>query len=296
LYGFANIGPESEVKSENRKVLRRLAGRAGAFTLARLTGAALIAIFASEAGAAATWQSTISAEPPGTFPEPRSLRATYNFGWSGLTAATADVHFSKPSANRFQLEGAGRTVGLARALWKFDVSYRSLCDASNLRPIESNQIETVRSKKVATHLTFNNNRVTRARTEDTGPSKPKDFSAPNLFDLLSALLYLRSQPLKERTSYRVVVYPTTSAYVATVSVLGREKVSVHAGSYNAIKLDLQLSKIGKNSQLEPHKKFRKATIWISDDPDRLILRIEAQIFVGTIFSELQSVRLDSPKP
>jgi hypothetical protein len=296
LYGFANIRPTSEVKSEYQNVLRRRAHRAGASALARLTGAALILIFASGAGAAPSWQSTISTEPPGTFPELRPLGATYNFGWSGLTAATADVHCSKPSANRFQVEGTGRTIGLVRALWKFDVSYRALCDASNLRPVESNQIETIRSKKIATHLTFNNNRVTRTRTDDSGPGKPKDFSAPNLFDLYSALLYLRSQPLKERTSQRVVVYPATSAYVATVTVLGREKVNVRAGSYSAIKLDLQLSKVGKNFQLEPHKKFRKATIWVSDDPDRLILRVEAQIFVGTIFAELQSVRLDSAKP
>jgi hypothetical protein len=70
---------------------------------------------------------------------------------------------------------------------------------------------------------------------------------------------------------------------------------MHAGSYNAIKLDLQLKRIGKHLQLEPHRKFRRATIWVSDDPERLLLRIEAQVFVGTVFAELQSVHLDNPK-
>jgi hypothetical protein len=46
--------------------------------------------------------------------------------------------------------------------------------------------------------------------------------------------------------------------------------------------------------LEPHKKFRRATIWVSDDAERLILRIDAQISVGTVFAELQSVRFDDP--
>jgi len=76
-------------------------------------------------------------------------------------------------------------------------------------------------------------------------------------------------------------------------VTGREKISVHAGSYNAIKVDLQLNKIGKNLELEPHRKFRRATIWLSDDADRIILRIEAQVFVGTVFAELQSVRFEN---
>ena len=109
------------------------------------------------------------------------------------------------------------------------------------------------------------------------------------------MLYLRSQPLKERSVYRVVVYPANNAYLVTTTVLGREKISVHAGSYNAIKIDLQLLRVGKQLQLEPHRKFRRATIWVSDDTDRILLRIEAQIYVGTIFAELQTVRFDNPK-
>ena len=109
------------------------------------------------------------------------------------------------------------------------------------------------------------------------------------------MLYLRSQPLKERAVYRVVAYPATNAYLATITVVGREKVSVHAGSYNAIKLDLQLKRVGKKRQLEPHRKFRRATIWVSDDAERLLLRIEAQVFVGTVFADLQSVSFDTPK-
>jgi hypothetical protein len=95
--------------------------------------------------------------------------------------------------------------------------------------------------------------------------------------------------------YRVVVYPATNAYLATITVAGREKISVHAGSYNAIKLDLQLKRVGKQLELEPHRKFRRATIWVSDDADRLLLRVEAQIFVGTIFADLQSVHFESPR-
>ena len=116
---------------------------------------------------------------------------------------------------------------------------------------------------------------------------------PHLFDLHSAALYLRSQPLKEGSAYRLPVYPATNAYLAIIKVIGRDRISVHAGTYNAIKLDLQLKRIGKHLELEPYKKFRRATIWVSDDAERLILRIEAQIFVGTVFAELQSMHFDN---
>jgi hypothetical protein len=246
---------------------------------------------------AENWQATLSKDPAGNFPELRPLRASYRFGWSGLTAATGDVHFTKPSENKFQLDGTGRTIGFVRALWKLDVNYQAVASSETLRPIETQQTESYRSKKIVTHLTFTNYGVTRARTEGKGAAAPKtrQFNFPNLFDLFSAMLYLRSQPLKDRSVYRVVAYPATNAYLATVTVIGREKVSVHAGSYNAIKLDLQLKRIGKHLELQPHRKFRRATIWVSDDAERLLLRIEAQVFVGTVFAELQSVRFDNPR-
>jgi Protein of unknown function (DUF3108) len=260
-------------------------GRVSKGVLLAFLGAALANAHAAE------WQATLTKEPPGKFPELRPLQATYRFGWSGFTAGTGEAHFNKPSETRCELQGTGRTTGLARALWRYDVTYRAVADARSLRPVESTQTETVKSKKIVTQLSFTSSGVTRSRTE-SGTTKSKQLNLPNLFDLHSAMLYLRSQPLKEKSVQRVVVYPNTTPYLATLTLLGRERISVHAGSYNALKLDLKLSKVGKNLQLEPHKKFRRATIWLSDDNDRVILRIEAQIFVGTVFAELQSARFD----
>ena len=214
-----------------------------------------------------------------------------------MTAATGEIHFTKPSNDRFEFEGTGRTIGLVRALWKFDVTQRAVANSQTLAPIETQQTESYRSKKIATHLTFTSSGVTRTRTEGEGAATKtttRDFALPKLFDLHSAALYLRSQPLKEGNVYRLAVYPATNAYLATIKVRGREKISVHAGTYSAIKLDLQLKRIGKHLELEPHKKFRHATIWVSDNAERIILRIEAQIFVGTVFAELQSMRFDNP--
>lgn len=256
---------------------------------------ALLLAFLGATGAsvhAAEWQATLTKEPPGKFPELRPMQANYRFGWSGFTAGTGEARFAKTSETRCELQGTGRSTGLARALWRYDVTYRGVADPRTLRPIESTQSEAFKNKKIVTQLSFAaGGGLTRSRTE-SGATKSKQVNLPNLYDLHSAMLYLRSQPLKEKSVQRVVVYPNTTPYLATLSVLGREKISVHAGSFNAIKIDLKLSKVGKDLQLEPHKKFRRATIWLSDDNDRLILRIEAQIFVGTVFAELQSVRFD----
>ena len=65
-------------------------------------------------------------------------------------------------------------------------------------------------------------------------SKTRHFELPNLHSIDSALFYLRSQPLKRDGAQRIVVYPTTSAYLCTITPVGREHITVPAGSYEAI--------------------------------------------------------------
>src|SRR6266705_1087140 len=154
----------------------------------RITQCAITILLASCTGSlAADWQATLRKEAAGNFPELRPLRAAYRFGWSGVTAATGEVHFTKPSNDRFELEGTGRTIGLVRALWKLDVTHRAVANSQTLAPIETQQTESYRSKKIANHLTFTNSVVTRPRTEGEGAAAAKtttrDFTLPELFDL-----------------------------------------------------------------------------------------------------------------
>ena len=248
---------------------------------------------------AANWESTLTPSSPRSFPGPRPLHAKYRFGWSGLTGGFGEVRVSKASGGRLQVDAKVQTSGLARALWKYDANHTSTADAGTLRPLEVRMIENDRSKKIVTICSYDPTGVTSKELETPGKDPApilRRFDAPNLFDLQTGLFYLRSQSLEERSVQRIIVYPGNQPYLATVTVLGRERLTVPAGTYNAIKLDLQLSKIGKDRELKPYKKFRRATAWFSDDGDRVLLRIEAQVFVGTVFGELQSVEFDNAKP
>lgn len=252
----------------------------------------LLLAVSTSSPSAENWESTLTASSPPSFRGPRPLRAKYGFSWSGFSGALGEARVTRSRDDSFQLDGEIHTTGLVRALWRFDGTHLSIVDADTLRPRTMKQVENFRNKKVVTRLTFDKTGVTSRETET--PSKGKEpeehrFESPGLFDLYSALLYLRSQPLRDHDVQRIVVYPATSAYLATVTVLGHERFTGPTGTYNSIKLDLQLSKIGKNRELKPHKKFRRATAWLSDDSDRLLLKIEAQIFVGSVQAELQSV-------
>ena len=248
---------------------------------------------------AENWESTVPPLTPGPFAEIRPARAQYNFAWHGLTAATAELHLTKTADGHFRLEASGGTTGLARALWKFDVKNTSTSDARTFRPIEAREVETGSGKTLDTDVSFAPDKVTSRREERIGSSvksKTRTFDFPDVLSLNSAMLYLRAKPLQLGAVQRIVVYPATSGYLCTVTVVGRERITVPTGAYDAIKVDLQLDKIGKMRELLPHKKFKRASVWLTNDADHMILRIEAQVFIGTVVAELQSIQFDEPKP
>jgi hypothetical protein len=245
--------------------------------------------------AAAPWESTVTASSPPAFPNPRPMHSRYGFSWSGFPCANAEIQLNRAGGNRLQLDLSTRTTGLARTLWKFDATGSSIVEASTLRPMSVRQIENDRGKHIVTELAFSSTGVDSKVTETPqNETKVRRFDYPRVFDLQSAMLYLRSQSLQEGSVQRIVVYSATAPYLATVTVLGRERLTVPAGTYNAIKFDLQLNRI-KDGKLQPHRKFRRAYAWLSDDADRLLLKIEAQVFIGSVLCELQSVDFENPK-
>lgn len=243
------------------------------------------------------WQRKLSSDKPGPFPLPHALRANYSLGWFTFKGGEANAVFSKPRGNLVQLEVRGGTTGWVRGLWKLDASHKAIAHASTLRPIQVKQIEAYSGKTITTRLAFNERGVTSLRVPrppEAIPPKEQKFLFPDLFDMQTALLWVRSQRLVPGESYSLVVFPATTPYLATVRVIGREKIRVKAGRFSALKFELKLQKVTPELGLEPHKKFKRGVAWISDDADRIVLRAEAEIFVGSVWAELQSVKLTGP--
>ena len=76
-------------------------------------------------------------------------------------------------------------------------------------------------------------------------------------------------------------------------MLGRSQVRVRAGEFPAIECSVALEKINKYGELEPRKGFKSAHAWLSDDADRLLIKVEAQVFVGSVTLELEKVSFAS---
>jgi hypothetical protein len=241
------------------------------------------------------WTQTLtSGKGPGSFVPPPPMHLTYRFGWSGIQAATADVHFYSPTRDTFEVEATGATSGFPRALFKIDIYHRATEDKSTLRLIHFYQEEKYRAETVKTNVDFARDEVTglREKIPSDHPPKPNTFKFAPVFDLTTALLWVRSQPLVDGETESIVVWASNAPYLATVKVIGRDTIKIDGRKEKAIKVDLKLNGIDKKMQLKEHKLFKGGRGWLSDDDKRIPLRIEADIFIGYVFAELESVRFD----
>jgi hypothetical protein len=81
-------------------------------------------------------------------------------------------------------------------------------------------------------------------------------------------------------------------YLVRLKVIGRETLRWLGEQRKVIRCAMEIDGIGKDYSLQPHKEFQRGTVWVSDDPLRLPLRIEVKVFVGSVFAELE--RIDVP--
>jgi hypothetical protein len=173
-----------------------------------------------------------------------------------------------------------------------DAEHTAWCSAASLRPIRLEQTETFKGETLATKTEFSDENVrwTTIKTPSKEPPmREHKFKCANVLDLQTGWLFVRSQRLQVGDHYRFVDFPGKGGYLVDVEVLGREKLKVAAGTYDAIKCQVRLQGVTKRLELEPHKKFKRAFAWLSDDPDRLLLKVDAEVFVGSVWCELQSV-------
>lgn len=272
-------------------------GRGGAGA-AVVTRAALALCVGFAAGAQAQdWRATLRPKMPGDFPPMRAVKATYSFGWTAVTAGRVEVEFTR-SGSTNRLKATGASSGVARVLWRLDAIAESSVRTGALLPVRLVQTEQYVDEKRTTTVVFGPEGVERTRVRvpaDRDSGKTKRFKFAPMHDLHSALLFIRSQRLQRGDVIRLPVYPGSDAYLAEAEVAGREKLVVNGREWPTIKVALRLKRITKDMKIESHRKFKSAVGWLSDDADRMLLKVETDVMIGKVWMELDEFSFLSPR-
>ena len=279
------MGPNGN-RRHHCTTLKWLAGFFGLFVFLALARAEI----------SAPWLAGLTTQKkPGDFTALENASFRYKFGWLGLKAGEGSVQLLVQSDGSLKAIASGGTTGWPRSLFKLDVTHECTANRSTFLPIHVSQDERYAFEDVQTTIDFNSRHVVSLRVSSKNPdaAKPRDLDYSPVFSLETAFLWVRSQPLNPGEQERMVVWANNSGYLATIRVLGREKLRFDGQDRNTIKLDLELQTIDMNLELKKHKLFKSGRGWVSDDALRIPLRVEADIFIGSVFAELESYKLGS---
>jgi hypothetical protein len=259
-----------------------------------VTARAALALLLGVAAVHGGWKDEAGGLRSGPFPPPPAeLRARYSFGWSGLEAAAADVDLRRGRDGVWTARVTGGTTGAARALWKLDADYEARVLGTGWRSLGAVLTETYLFFRAVETMQFPPGGVRSRRVttkSGAGPPEWQDHQAPGLRDMAGALLLARSQPLADGDELSLAVFPGEGMYLVRVRVERRETIRWQGADRAVIRLSLQIDSIKRDHTLQPHRKFRSGTVWVSDDEIRLPLRVEVGVFIGHVFAELVSLR------
>lgn len=246
------------------------------------------------------WVKELTPGAAGSFRYVPPCKLTFDVGWSKVMTAGKATLTVREAGDYWRADATAASTGLARSLWKYDCEMSSIMQRNDLRAHFLQHRETDSEETCKYRVAFERQRVITetqvqpvkgTKTDSTAvcPYGPMD-------DILSVILYLRSQDLTNGKKYTRVVQPWDTPYLTTFEVLGREKLTFAGEKRPCIKLGLQIRKIDRTTlELSAYKKMKTATIWVSDDALRLPIEMHANVFVGYMFARLTGFEMLSGK-
>ncbi|MCU0776636.1 MAG: DUF3108 domain-containing protein [Akkermansiaceae bacterium] len=239
--------------------------------------------------AAPAWQRELTSAKPGPWPAIKPCVLDYQVSWKGmldsgrLRIEFEPEHVKKPGL--LVVRSTAKSTGAAAALFPHQSHFWSEIDPATLRPRFFHAVETDRRETVTTTVRHLTGRVeSRVITRPAGRGAPEDrtqvFRFSPMYDIFSAMLHVRSQKLAPGDRVTLAIHPFDNPYLLRVTVAGRE---IHNGR-KTIRLAVDMRKIDRETQeLRPYRKMKRAaTLWLSDDEQRVPVELRAAVFIGDV--------------
>src|SRR5262249_11984226 len=108
-----------------------------------------------------------------------------------------------------------------------------------------------------------------------------------VIDPITAVFRARLSGARPGDVLRYDVWTGESRYHVDLDVQGPEEISVPAGRFRALRVIPTVWKV--EGRAEPDTRLREATIWVTDDPARALLRIRGEVSIGSVTLDLVKI-------
>ncbi len=207
-----------------------------------------------------------------------------NAGYATLEVKDAIVNNKKV----FHVVGKGYTTGMSRFFFKVDDLYESYIDKDTQNPYQFvrkiNEGGYTKNQEGFFNLSTNKILVKdyKHKTENT-------FGIPkNTQDIMSTFYYLRNYPnidkIKPGDSVAIDMFFDDETTKFKLKFIGREDITTKFGTVSTM-IFRPLVQSGR-----VFKEEESLTVWISDDENKLPIRIKASLAVGSIKADLDAFK------
>ena len=219
-------------------------------------------------------------------PQPRTLQ--YRVAWNGIPAASAIVEITPKQVDGREnliVEASAGTNRFVDLFWKFRGTLRSRLRADDLTPVDFVYDRHMAGKPYRTRIDFDRR---SARSVFVKGSHRQEFTVdePDVIDPITAIFRARASGARPGDTLSYDVWTGESRYRVRLAVGQPEPIEVPAGRFRALRIVPEVWKIGATPELDT--RLRTATIWVTDDPSRTLLRIRSDIFIGAVTVDLVS--------
>lgn len=201
-----------------------------------------------------------------------------------LNAGTANFTVTQEhigSRPVYHVVGGGTSNSSYDWIFKVRDKYESYIDTATMQPLKFVRDINEGGFKQYESITFNN----QANTAVTAKGV---FKVPNCVqDVLSAIYYARNidfNKYKVDDKIPFTMFLDNEVYNLYIKYLGKETIKTQYGKFRTIKFKPLLV---KGTLFEGGEKM---TVWVSDDPNHIPLRVESPIVVGSVKADMMQYR------
>lgn len=184
--------------------------------------------------------------------------------------------------------GKGWTVGMAKMFFKVEDHYQSIFDVETGKPYQFlRKIDEGGYTKNQEGF-FNQDKNT-VLVKDYKHKTEKTFKVPdNVQDIVSSFYYLRNYPgiekLKPGESVAIDMFFDDETFKFKLKFLGYEDISTKFGTVSCM-IFRPLVQSGR-----VFKEEESLTVWISNDDNRIPIRLKASLAVGSLKADLEAFK------
>ena len=233
------------------------------------------------------------AERPQSSPLPFSPgeTLTYDLSWQVFSAGQVVAslsRFREGSKDSYEAKATAQSRGFVSLLYNLQDEFHSFFNPETLcsESISKRINEGRRHKN--TRIVFDSARKLAVLDEQDlavkgAPAKHVESEIPACVqDVVSAFYFVRRQPLRVGQEIRLPINDGSKTADVRMEVQALETIRTPLGARSAFRVEPTVfaSLLKRKGRMQ---------IWLSDDPERLPLRIRATISVGTITADLRSV-------